>query len=102
MSRLLMSAYTGQDTIVVEPGLDWKEGDEIALAATASQYWHTDYRTIVSYAGGEIVLDEPLEFYHYGDASSTEEEFSVDMRGEVLLLTRNVKIQGEDIDGWGG
>lgn len=24
------------------------------------------------------------------------------MRGEVILLTRNVKIRGEDVDGWGG
>lgn len=24
------------------------------------------------------------------------------MRGEVLLLSRNIKIQGEDVDGWGG
>jgi hypothetical protein len=26
----------------------------------------------------------------------------VDIRGEVVLLTRNVKIVGEDIQGWGG
>ena len=24
------------------------------------------------------------------------------MRGEVLLLTRNVKIDAEDVDSWGG
>ena len=24
------------------------------------------------------------------------------MRGEVILLTRNVKVVGEDADGWGG
>lgn len=102
MSRLLMNAYKGQDKIVVEAGLDWKEGDEIYLAPTAMQYTHSDYRTIVSYQGGEIILDEPLDYYHYGDAESTEEEFSVDMRGEVLLLSRNIKIHGEDIDGWGG
>lgn len=90
------------DRIIVEPGLDWQEGDEIFLAATAAQHWHSEYRTIVSYEGGEIVLDEPLDFYHYGDAESTEEEFRVDMRGEVILLSRNIKIQGEDVDGWGG
>jgi hypothetical protein len=36
MSRLLMPAYTNQDTIIVEPGLDWAEGDEIFLACTAA------------------------------------------------------------------
>ena len=57
MTRLLITAYKGQDTIVVEAGLDWAEGDEIFLAATASQHNHNEYRKIVSYAGGEILLD---------------------------------------------
>jgi len=92
MSRLLMNAYKGQDTIVVEAGLDWAEGDQIFLACTASQNDHSEYRTIVSYASGEIVLDAPLDFYHYGEAESTEEEYGVDMRGEVLLLSRGIKI----------
>ena len=26
----------------------------------------------------------------------------VDIRGEVVLMTRNIKIYGEDLDGWGG
>lgn len=94
--------YTGHDTIIVEPELDWQAGDEIFLACTAAQHWHSEYRTIVSYEGGIIKLDKPLDYYHYGDAESTEAEFTVDMRGEVLLLSRNVKIQGEDVDGWGG
>jgi len=34
--------------------------------------------------------------------STADDYDGVDMRGEVVLLTRNVKIQGEDVDGWGG
>ena len=102
MSRLLKSVFMGQDTIVVEPELDWHEGDEIFLACTAAQHTHSEYRTIVSYAGGEIKLDRPLDYYHYGVAASTETDYGVDMRGEVLLLSRGIKVQGEDIDGWGG
>lgn len=102
MARLLMSSYKGYDTIVVESGLDWAEGDEIFIACTASQHDQSEYRTIVSYAGGEILLDEPLDFYHWGDAESTGEKYGVDMRGEVLLLSRSIKIHGEDRDGWGG
>lgn len=50
-----------------------------------------------------LTLDEPLDYYHYGEGSSTASEFGgVDMRGEVHLLSRNIKIQGEDRDGWGG
>ena len=36
MSRLLKPVFMGQDTIVVEPDLDWQEGDEIFLACTAA------------------------------------------------------------------
>ena len=27
---------------------------------------------------------------------------SVDIRGEVVLLNRNIQIIGQDLDGWGG
>ena len=50
-----------------------------------------------------VTLDAPLLYYHWGAGESTAGEYNgVDMRGEVILLTRNIKIQGEDVDGWGG
>ena len=79
----------------MEPGLDWVSGDEIYLAPTAIQFDHSDYRKIVEYnkVSGYIRLDKPLRHYHWGDFQSTADEYNgVDMRGEVVLLTRNVKI----------
>lgn len=102
-SRLLAPVYKGDTQIVVEEGLDWQEGDEIYLAPTAMQYDHSEYRKIVSYAGGLITLDQALDHYHWGDGLSTAADYNgVDMRGEVILMTRNVKIVGEDADNWGG
>lgn len=67
------------------------------------QYDHSDYRTIVSYQNGLITLDQALDHYHWGDGLSTAQDYNgVDMRGEVILLTRNIKVVGEDADGWGG
>lgn len=67
------------------------------------QHDHSEYRTILSYVAGIITLTEPLDHYHYGAYASTASEYDgVDMRGEVYLLSRNIKIQGEDVDGWGG
>ena len=44
-----------------------------------------------------------LDFYHFGRAQSTGDLYSgVDIRGEVVLLTRNVKIVGNDVESWGG
>lgn len=42
------------------------------------------------------MLTAALDFYHFGAPSSTGTDYQgVDMRGEVILLTRNVKIQGD-------
>jgi len=60
---------------------------------------------VLSYdtATGKITLKSTLKYYHWGTAVSTGADFDgVDMRGEVLLLTRNVKIDAEDIESWGG
>lgn len=103
MLRLLRSVYKGDESIVVDAENDWVPGDLIYLAPTTMMTHHNEYRTIVAKEGAKLTLDAPLEYYHYGDGSSTGRDYEgVDMRGEVLLLTRNVKIQGERRDGWGG
>jgi hypothetical protein len=85
--------------------LDWKQGDKLYFAPTAMQATHSDYLTIKSYtkSTGDLELDGLFQFYHWGkDQAPTESEHNgVDMRGEVLLLTRNVQVEGEDVDAWG-
>jgi hypothetical protein len=52
---------------------------------------------------GEIVFTEETLYYHWGQMTSTGDDYSgVDMRGEVILLSRNVRIIGNDSDSWGG
>lgn len=42
-------------------------------------------------------MQTKLKFYHYGAPESTGEKYNgVDMRGEVLSLSRNLKVVGED------
>ena len=102
-ARLQAPVYRGGTEILVDEGLDWGEGDEIYIAPTAMQYEHSEYRKIRSYANGLVTLDEALDHYHWGAGLSTAADYNgVDMRGEVILLTRNVKVVGEDADGWGG
>jgi hypothetical protein len=105
VTRLRETVYRGNTTITVSPGLDWKPLDRIVLMATAMQMDHFDYRTIMSYDidTGVIELNKPLQFYHWGRARSTADEYNgVDMRGEVVLLSRNVRVVGNDTDSWGG
>lgn len=51
-----------------------------------------------------LTLDSALDFYHYGASASNAADYDgLDMRGEVRLLTRNVRIVGNDNnDNWGG
>jgi len=104
MTRLLNSVYETESEIIVDTTvpLDWVVGDEIFLSATATQNRHGEYRTISAITGGLITLNAPLDYYHYGDGDTTGDLNGVDARGEVILITRNILIQGEDKDGWGG
>ena len=106
MSRLKAIVNPGENTATVDSGLDWKEGDRLYFAPTALQHTHSDYLTIDSYNDetGDLQLQNTFNHYHWGqeNAPSTTEFGGVDMRGEVLLLSRNVQIEGEDLDGWGG
>jgi hypothetical protein len=104
-SRLTATALAGATTISVATGLDWGAGDKLHIAPTATQFGHSDYKTITGYntSTGVVTLDSALSYYHWGASASTATDYDdVDMRGEVTLLTRNVQILGEDVDGWGG
>jgi hypothetical protein len=52
---------------------------------------------------GIVTLETPLVWYHWGQSVSTANDFNgVDMRGEVVLLSRNIVVAGEDVESWGG
>ena len=96
--RLQAPANVGDTTITVPSTIDWKVGDLIVIAP--SQRIETQYetRTIQAISNGVITLDKALKYYHYGAASFT----TLDMRTEVALLSRNIKVEGSDEDSWGG
>src|SRR5690606_20861646 len=66
----------------------WRIGDEIVLASTDYDPREVEKRTITAVRGNAVTLDRPLEYMHFGKIT-----FDVDERGEVGLLTRNIKIQ---------
>lgn len=92
-------------TISIAPGLDIVPGDRLALAATSFKHDASDEITVKTYdtKTGKVDFDTALKFYHYGAAESTASYFNgVDLRGEVALLSRNLKIIGTDVDSFGG
>ena len=95
MTRLLEPAYPLQEQIIVDTGLDWINGDKLALPATNIDPHNSESVIVEDYdpESGLVTLTEPLRGYHFGARSSTEDDYSgVDMRGEVLLLSSNVNV----------
>ena len=98
MTRLTAECQKGSTTCSIGTGLDWVAGEKIGFAPTASQRKHYEWAIISSYnsATGALVLTAPLKFYHFGAAASTGANYQgVDMRGEVILLNRNIVIEGD-------
>ena len=115
-TELELAAVPGDKTItLVKDVPDWKVGDQIIIAPTGQDMDEVEERTITSINGKVIGFDEGLEFYHFAgtvnpndnhlSGGETERVNTIDppnrdgaitLRAEVGLLTRNVKIQGDE------
>lgn len=105
-------AMNGQD-FVTSPAddgvLDWEDGDQVVIASSSYDYTEEDVRTIKSIlpngdGTSTVTFYEALDHRHYGEieyysnATGTEaatRNYQIDMRAEVALLSRNIKIQGD-------
>ena len=87
-TKLAQTAAAGSNSIQVLDATGWRAGDEIVLASTDYNPRQAERRTITAIRGNTITLDRNLEYMHFGKIT-----FDVDQRGEVGLLTRNIKLQ---------
>jgi cell migration-inducing and hyaluronan-binding protein len=87
-TKLAKTAAAGSNTIEVLNTGDWKKGDVIVIASTDFDPHQAERRTIAGISGKVITLDQKLEYMHYGQVT-----FGVDERGEVGMLSRNIRIQ---------
>jgi hypothetical protein len=81
----------------VAPGLDIVKGDELAIAPTS--YTNTAYDQVLveSYDNvtGKVTTLTGLTTHHWGAPVSTDSLYNgVDVRAEVGILSRNIKIVG--------
>jgi len=87
-TNLASTANAGSTSIEVLDAAGWRVGDELVLASTDFDPRQAERRTIAAISGNKITLDRKLDYMHFGEIT-----FGVDERGEVGLLTRNIKIQ---------
>jgi len=90
-TKLARTAETGSTRIEVLDASGWRKGDEIVLASTDFDPRQAEKRTITAIKGNVLTLDRALDYMHFGAIT-----FGVDQRGEVGLLTRNIRIQASD------
>src|SRR6516162_4147858 len=87
-TKLSKTAEAGSNSIEVLNAAGWRAGEEIVLASTDFDPRQAERRTISAIRGNTIALDKKLDYMHFGKIT-----FNVDERGEVGLLTRNIKLQ---------
>ncbi len=87
-TKLASTAKAGSTSIEVLNAAEWRVGDEIVLASTDYDPRQAERRTIAAISGNKLTLDQKLTYMHFGKIT-----FDVDERGEVGLLTRNIKVQ---------
>ena len=87
-SKLTATAKAGAARIQVLDASGWRKGDVVVLASTDFDPRQAEERTISAISGNTLTLDKPLAYMHFGQITD-----GVDERGEVGMLTRNIKIQ---------
>ncbi len=87
-TKLSETAEAGATEINVLDASGWRVGDQIVLASTDFNPRQAETRIISAIDGNTISFDQPLEWMHFGEIT-----FGVDQRGEVGMLTRNIKVQ---------
>ena len=90
-TKLAKTAKAGSAKIEVLNASGWRKGDVIVLSSTDFDPYQAEQRTVTAVSGNALTLDKPLKYMHFGEVT-----FGVDERGEVGLLTRNIKIQASD------
>ena len=96
-TRLAATAANGSSTLSLLEPVDWQVGADLVVAPTS---WSKDEAEKVTVAGVrnggyDIDLVAPLRFTHLGETRLVGGT-AVELRAEVGLLTRNVRVQGDE------
>ncbi|MGQ7848313.1 G8 domain-containing protein [Granulosicoccus sp. 3-233] len=89
----------GSDTLVLEQAPDWRVGDWIVITATGDDMEEAEVRQITTIDGRHLVLNKGLFHTHFGEIqtfSNGQRTWTADTRAEVALLSRNIRIQGDE------
>ncbi|XP_040908783.1 LOW QUALITY PROTEIN: PKHD1 like 1, tandem duplicate 1 [Toxotes jaculatrix] len=98
-TKLAATADAGSNTLTLAQSVDWQVGDEVVISTTSYSAWETEKRqiTAVSADGRILTLDQPFTHTHIGETHSVSgTSVSYTLAADVGLLTRNIRIIGEE------
>jgi hypothetical protein len=92
--KLSTTAVVGSNQLELNQPVDWKPGDRIVIASSvvADQ---SEEREVEQVTGSTVKLKTPLSYMHTGELREVA-GVSFDLRAEVGLLTRDIKIEGDE------
>lgn len=100
--RLTQTVDPGATTLTLSSSVNWKAGDDIALAPTSYDPHQAERFTIKSVSGNVVTLNSEVRFRHWGETekyNTQKGEVTLDQRAEVANLSRNIKIMADESDG---
>ncbi|KAK7898488.1 hypothetical protein WMY93_019341 [Mugilogobius chulae] len=98
-TKLSATSAAGTNTLTLAKAVDWKVGDEVAVSTSSYDAWETEKHVISAVSDDMMVLtlEKPLAFTHIGETHSVPgTSYSYTLASDVALLTRNIKIIGEE------
>ncbi|XP_037651430.1 PKHD1 like 1, tandem duplicate 1 [Sebastes umbrosus] len=98
-TKLSATADAGSNTLNLSRSVDWQVGDEVAISTTSYNAWETEKHQIaaVSADGRVLTLNRTLIHTHIGETHSVSgTSLSYTLAADVGLLTRNIKIMGQE------
>ncbi|KAE8599477.1 hypothetical protein XENTR_v10017204 [Xenopus tropicalis] len=102
-TKLARTAAEGSQTITLVDAVDWQAGEEILITTTSYDTWQTETRQIITVSPDmrTITLNASLNYTHIAESYSVANtSWNYTLAADVALLTRNIKIIGQDYPGW--
>ncbi|KAJ8273405.1 hypothetical protein GJAV_G00101260 [Gymnothorax javanicus] len=101
-TKLQSTAPAGSNSLSLQEPVDWQVGDDIVISTTSYDPWETETRKIaaISADGRTLTLNQSLSHTHIGELHAIPgTSRSYRLAADIGVLTRNIKIIGEDYPG---
>ncbi|KAM4688908.1 fibrocystin-L [Discoglossus pictus] len=102
-TKLANTAVAGSLSLSLVDAVDWQVGEDIIITTTSYDAWQTETRQIVDISPDmkTITLNSSLTFNHTaGTYPVNGTSVNYTLAADVGLLSRNIKIIGQDYSGW--